>query len=64
MMNSITCAYCGKQFETPYAQKRYCSPTCKKRMSYKVQCERKNSPVDTREIDSYLAPTVSVRDLV
>lgn len=63
-MNSNTCAYCGEKFETPYAFKRYCSQACKRKMSYKVACERGNNHVDTRKKDSYLAPAVSVRDLV
>ncbi len=65
---STACSVCGKRFETVYASKKYCSIGCKiKANNERDQRRRANhgkEPVCTKQIDSYLAPAVSVRDLI
>lgn len=42
----MTCAYCGKEFETKYSFKKYCSDECRKRQEKEL--EKKNKGKKTK----------------
>ena len=41
-MKTITCKYCGKEFETSANNKIYCSTNCRNKMNVAVRREKRN----------------------
>jgi hypothetical protein len=58
-MQPITkeCAYCGKEFETPYKDKKYCSGTCQKKASF----ARNVKPMGEAPVASHQSPVTGNR---
>lgn len=52
----IVCGYCGERFESAYADKKYCSEKCKRRMHY---LRGRYGTVETQKEEQYVPRPVT-----